>query len=401
MAAGLRTGLQVFEIRNSRLYAKGVVGVMDIGDVVIEILPKTSIDAKTSDDAEFLGNLVRFAASENDLALALANIATGDGGLLEVVLRWAALKIDANLQHGAPRRYVARQEISTAIRGRVELRHLVHQSPGKAFELMVRYAPLHEDNLVNQVVLWLLREILQRTRSYRTRSLCVRSMHRLSGVRQILPTLFDVDRVVLSSTEAEWQPVIGLTRALLTQGQPDPTRGGGLSAVAVLFTMHDLFETALRRVLHEGLHPFSLRLERVSSHLLHAMDRNTSIMRLRPDFLVGTVGSPKARIVGDAKWKRIFEGPALPTLREDDVYQLVTYMSALQTETAFLVCPLQNNEDQPLRCTNFAVQGNQSRLQVIGIKVPILVSETGAGRDLRNHLSHTIASNLTSSSVSA
>jgi 5-methylcytosine-specific restriction endonuclease McrBC regulatory subunit McrC len=57
-----------------------------------------------------------------------------------------------------------------AVRGRVELRHIVRQRPGRAFELTVRHAPLREDNPVGRVVRWLVGEVCTRTRSLRTRT---------------------------------------------------------------------------------------------------------------------------------------------------------------------------------------------------------------------------------------
>jgi 5-methylcytosine-specific restriction enzyme subunit McrC len=110
VAAGLRFGVNVFESRGRRLYAQGVVGVIDIGDVIVEILPKTSDGASASDNAAFLGNLLRFAGGENKLTLALADIAIGDSGLLEVVLAWIVRTVAANLREGALRRYVPLEE---------------------------------------------------------------------------------------------------------------------------------------------------------------------------------------------------------------------------------------------------------------------------------------------------
>jgi 5-methylcytosine-specific restriction enzyme subunit McrC len=270
----------------------------------------------------------------------------------------------------------------------------VRQRPGKAFELTIRHAPLHEDNLVNQIVRWLVGEVGRRTRSIRTRSLSLQLVQALSSVRQIAPTLADLDRLSLSPMEDHWRPLIELTRTFLAQGRPDPARGGSLAAVAVLFTLHDLFEAALSRVLSEELYLQRLTLQRHTRYLLLARTNDSGVMKLRPDFRIGFIGEATTRIVGDAKWKRIFDGQGMPNLRESDTYQVVTYLAALQANASFIVCPLSDSESDTFRHTSFTVLGLGCPLDVFGVKVPVLVSGTPEGTKLRKLFCSAIAAKL-------
>src|SRR5947209_7037855 len=82
VVAALRTGIQAFETRNRRLYALGAVGVVDIGEVIVEILPKTH-DPSSGAGSAFLGELLRFVDAPDNMGLSDANIAAERGDLLE------------------------------------------------------------------------------------------------------------------------------------------------------------------------------------------------------------------------------------------------------------------------------------------------------------------------------
>lgn len=399
-AACFHLGLRVFETRDRRLYARGIVGVIDIGEVIVEILPKTRDTAAPSEGVAFLGNLLKFAGHDNPLGLTDAGIGTGEGGLLEIILAWAARTVADNLREGAPRRYTVYEETSTAVRGRVELRHIVRQRPGRSFELTVRHAPLREDNAVSHIVKWLIGEVSRRTFSLRTRALCLQLKQALSHVADTTPSSADLATLTLSSTEDQWRPVFGLARIFLAQGRPDPARGGRLPAVAVLFTLHDLFERAIKRILGEGLGE-SLTLQRNSGHLLYPAGGRPGIMGLRPDFRIGTKGATSTRIIGDAKWKRIFDGSRQLHLSESDIYQVTTYMAALQAEAGFIISPLSESEPAPLLRSTFRVLGLDRRLEVFGVRVASLVAHSPEGVTLRQSLCDAIVRLQQSGSLAA
>jgi 5-methylcytosine-specific restriction enzyme subunit McrC len=384
--AGLRAGLRVFETRDRRLYARGIVGVVDIGEVIVEILPKTAGANVRSDGAAFLGRLLRYAGKDEALFLSDAAIAAGDGGLLEIIFAWAARTIAGNLRDGLPRRYEVCEEVSTAVRGRVELRHIVRQRPGRAFELTVRHAPLREDNPVGRVVRWLVEQVSARTRSLHTRTLCLQLRQSLLHVAEITPTKADLEGLTLNSMETRWRPLIALARIFLSQRRPDPALGGSLPAVAVLFTLHDLFEAALRRVLREGLDIHGLLLQRNTGQLLYPVDGGAGSIGLRPDFRIGQKGATTSIIIGDAKWKSIFDSSGLLHFSEADVYQVTTYIAALQAKAGFIVCPLLENYSQTLSRSTFVISGLQRPLDFLGIRLSVLISDGPDGVDLRKRV---------------
>lgn len=387
-AAALRAGVPAFETRGRRLHALGVVGVVDVGEVVVEILPKTAEGAARSDDLAFLGALLRFVGAPDDLGLSDAGVADDGGDLLELVFAWALKRAGRLLEEGPPRRYAVREERSSAVRGRVELRHLVRQRPGRAFELTVRHAPLSDDNPMSRIVRWLIAAVAERTRSLTTRGHGLQLLGRLEGVAAVTPDLGDLDCLVPTPFEADWAPLLVLARLFLLQGRPDPARGGGTAAVAVLLPLHGLFEGALRRVLREGASDHGLTLTRAGGLLLRG-DGASGLVDLRPDYLLARDGAPV--LVGDAKWKRIFEGDGPPRPSERDAYQLTAYVAAFEARAGFLAAPLPQGDGPSLRRAPYRLRGLDRPVSLLGVRLPVLIGADPAGQALRDAVCRAVA----------
>jgi len=191
--------------------------------------------------------------------------------------------------------------------------------------------------------------------------------------------------VTLTALESVWTSVFDFAKLLLAQGRPDPTRGGRLPAVAVLFTLHDLFEAAVRRVLAEGLLSHGLVLQRHSDYLLHSRGSGQRFIGLRPDYFITPKGEARAKLVGDAKWKQIFSG-ATPIPLERDAYQITTYVAALQAAAGFIICPLPGDDTELLRHTRFVTLGLDRPLDILGIQLASLTAVGAAGAELRAQL---------------
>lgn len=385
--AGRRAGLRTFEARGASLYALGIVGVIDVGNLIVEILPKSSEGTSPLDGAAFLSRLLGFVGQSRRPAITEAAISEQGGGLFELILSWAVDQSALHLAVGLPRRYMPTEELSSAVRGRIDLRHLALQRPGRGFELLVRHAPLSENNLIGRTIRWLLLEVARRTMSTRTRSHALKLHESLTLISSHPLQLHELEKLTLSPLEAHWQPLITLARTLLAQKSPDPARAGTLESIAVLYSLHRLFEDAVRRVLSHGLGAWGLVPGASGQPLL--TDDATGLIALKPDFRFrGADGS--GGVVGDAKWKRIFRSANRIQLGEDDAYQITSYLAATGAERAFLISPI-DTEEKPILHRDFQIRGIGRPLSLIGVHLPALVAESDAGEAVRTALCRLVA----------
>jgi 5-methylcytosine-specific restriction endonuclease McrBC regulatory subunit McrC len=388
--AGMRDAL---EHRRRGLFAKGAVGVVDIGEVAVEILPKTWEGATPDEGRAFLVDLLRFVGRDRGpFATAAASIRDGAGGLAEVLYAWAVATAARHADTGLPRRYIPRTEASTAVRGRIDMKRVALARPGRDFELVIRHAPLSADNDVVRAVRWLVREVASRTRRSETRRIALALLGELRGVADVETDAALFDRILLRPLEEHWAPLLAFGRSLARQRSLDPAAAGGRPSVAVLFTLHDLFERALRRVLHDhgpeaGLHP-----ARIPRHLLQSHEGG-ELVRLKPDYVLRLPDATGDRLaVGDAKWKDIWTHAGAPVPSPDDAYQLAAYMAAGRTDTGFLFAPLVGGSGgEPLRVFRHTMAGTGATVDVIGVHVPTLLRPEAAGEELRRDLCAAIA----------
>jgi 5-methylcytosine-specific restriction enzyme subunit McrC len=392
--AARRAGKRAFEIRGHGLYTRDIVGVVDIGSVAVELLPKTS-DLGTVDQGRvFLINLLRFASHGRALAVSDARIAIGDRSFLEIVLAWAVQTATVNIRNGLPRRYMLREEVSAAVRGRVNLRRVALARPEKPFELLVRHAPLIADNPITRIVKWMIGKIFYLTRVGGTRLRCQAILRDLENVSEIRPAELDFAGIVLQALEADWAPLLSFAQSLLQQLLPNPTGAGEVHSVAVLFTLHDLFEAALRKVFREGLPSHGISLRRLDGTLLRPIpaDHRSPIIRLKPDFSFLQSEQPEKRGLGDAKWKRFLTAESDIRPSEEDAYQLTAYLTALQGSSGFLFCPLYGvPASSQVRLSSWQLSGGGQPVHFVAIDVAALVMPDTRGKALRAALCKTVA----------
>lgn len=387
--AGRRAGLRTFEARGASLYALGIVGVIDIGNLVVEILPKSNEGASALDGAAFLARLLGYVGQSRRPTITEASISEHGGGLFELILSWAVDQVGQHVAIGLPRRYVPREELSSAIRGRIDLRHLALQRPGRNFELLVRHAPLSQDNLVARTIRWLLAEVARRTMSTRTRSRALALVNLLTPITSYIPQVHELERLNLTPLEAHWQPLITLAYTLLMQKSPDPARAGTLDSIAVLYSLPRLFEDAIRRVLSIGLGDWGFLPSVGTQPLLNGDGK--SLITLKPDFrFCGTDGKS---VVGDAKWKRIFQNADRIQLAEDDAYQITSYLAATDAARAFLISPIDMMGPSVMH-REFRVRGLDRPLTLIGVHLPDLIADDDTGKVARTLLCRLVADGI-------
>ena len=384
---GARQKSAAFELRRGGLWAKNSVGVVQCGSLTIEILPKTA-NRNPAIARSFLSDLLRWSRSSKQLLPKQADVAQGEDSAFEAILAWALAEAQTALLAGIPRRYEPRTEFSAAVRGHVEMAALAQSRPGKRFEVKISHAPLTDENLVGLLIRWALGRIATLTRNGDRRRLALGLLSSSGGAHHYRPEMADWDHFALRAMEADWAPFLQFARSLLEMRLPNPVRGGTTPGVALLFTLHDLFEGALRRIFQAGLSTHGLALGRASKHLLYSAcsPKQRPLISLRPDYSFRTFCSGSLAAVGDAKWKRLFGLSSQPSMNEADGYQLASYMTALAAPAGLIFSPLDEGSSSPLRTSRWYLTGSDAPVTIVGIDVATLVRRDAGGAALRSDL---------------
>ena len=294
----------VFSIDGRGLRIGNVVGFVEVGPVRVEILPKVSSASGRDEDVAFLMNLLATAGLMPRAVARRASVAVSRGPFVDAVIAGIASDLSEHLATSPPRRYwpVVERD-ARVIRGRLDLVTISQNSQTVSISLTFNSHPFSvTTRRVNSCARWYC-ILVDLARSSRTRAVLQAIERDLTEVqrRPLTPEL--ISAAEPTPYEQEWRGLIALAKALLAGRSPIPVAAGDLPARGLIFSLHDLFEDALRLNLPTALATSGLDLgpRRRNLNLLTEIPSGNEVLQMKPDFVFRRKAD--VVLVGDAKWK--------------------------------------------------------------------------------------------------
>jgi 5-methylcytosine-specific restriction enzyme subunit McrC len=333
-----RHGFDVFErTGEAMLSASQYVGAVQLGSLTVEVLPKVEgIDGTT-----MRRNLVAMLSTAYGLEVSVgetASVATQRFGLLEFLVRLFTNKLFGELHRGFVRRYEAREENLTVLRGRVVIGEQIRRNATAPERFYCGFEEFTEDNPLNRVLKAALRLLLAFARN-------VDNQRSLAELLLAFEAVADVDRrnlpwhdIRIDRLNARYVPCLNLASLFLRQTPPDVTAGSACG-LSVFFDMNVLFEEYISRVAAKALRPlgYDVRLQEGRRYLVYDEVAERDAFLLKPD-IVGRVGEKSAWII-DTKWKELSQQEAREGVAQGDMYQMYAYAQRYECPDVVLIYP--------------------------------------------------------------
>ena len=306
-----------------------VVGVLAAPGCSLEILPK--IDGE---DGAVRAALIHMLAVAEDLRIAegeLAALDTQRHDLLELLIGLFANRLLKAVRRGLPRRYVAHEEDLRLLRGRLDVKRQTTHLAVRPDRLACRFDELSENTPLNRV----FKAAVARLAGLARRPANLRLLAELSSRFEAVAVSPDPLRepVRLDRTNDDFHTLHRLARLFLRKDWQS-TAGGRAEGFALLFPMNELFEEFIGRSLRRALNaPVLLQSRR---HPALVDEGGGKLFQLRPD---AVIDAPDNAIVLDTKWKRLDGGDRKRGVKQEDVYQLLTYATAWKAKRLILLYP--------------------------------------------------------------
>ena len=319
---------------------RSYVGVIQTGDLTIEILPKVDDidDASEADLGKWRNILLQMLKESGTLRLdSLSNalLREKENSILDVYLNLFLTEVEALLHRGLVKRYRHTEGQQSALRGALQFgKHLalnlVHQE--RFYTRHQSYDHLHRPNqLVRQALLLLPRLTTSATLRGRT----ARALLQWAETPSIKVTAATFARLNLDRKTEAYRPALVIARLLLLNHRPD-LQGGSEDLIALLFNMNRLWEQYLLRTLQRLYTPHGW-VVRKPGYKLFWSAKDGSSSEMQPDILITVPG--KGNIVLDAKWKRPQGRPT-----EADLRQLYAYAHHYEAKHTVLLYPFTATE---------------------------------------------------------
>ncbi len=332
-------GDQFFTVGNNRIKFKNFVGVLQIGGLTIEILPK--LDRQSPDVNLMKGLLIQMLHRTGSLPLEKldsASLTRVPGNLFELYLRLFIQEVRGIISHGIPKHYSRIQFNEKFLRGRLLphqqlLHNLIHKE--RFFVEHQRYSIDHKFNQILKKALKIISRLPLET---------------ANDAESILPFFDDVTDCEINSsvfsnlkyirnTEC-YRTAMCLAELIITNFQPD-LQYGDLNINAILFDMNKLFEnyitSEITRHIRKSRKGISVTAQ-ASRDFLDNPRKN-----IRPDILIRY---PNKNFVLDIKWKLLNDW----NVADADLKQLYAYSLQFNAEKVFLVYPSSHLEESKEGC---------------------------------------------------
>lgn len=328
--------------RAGRISARHYVGVVQVGSVAIEILPKAPADAAIA--SKNILTMMKVAGHLPLLDRDLAMLGTQRHPLFEILIQWYARSLLTALRPGLARRYIRLEEISGFVRGKIQLAEQLRRNLFHPERVAIEFDELSVDIPMNRT--------LKRATTLLTRTAQTVSSQTL--LRDVLFALAEVEDVVVTREQARtvrttrqderFGPTLQFAR-LVIEGHTPTLAKGGMESLSLLVSMHRLFEDyigqTIRNIAPQHGSARSQVHVQARGHTKHLARKPTGqkIYRLKPDVLVK---GPEGQVVAilDTKWKVLRPTNGAPgRASERDMYQLYAYAQRFSCPRNILLYP--------------------------------------------------------------
>jgi 5-methylcytosine-specific restriction enzyme subunit McrC len=317
------------------------VGVIQIGKLTLEILPKADRETDTDDALKEKWHSVLIEMLKTckliDLeSLTNATLRTSKTSILDIYLNLFLSECETLLHQGLVKKYRQETKNINALKGALHfsghIKHnLVHQE-----RFFTRHQTYDFEHLLNHI----LKEAIQICCLISCNSNIIGKSKALQlhfpEITQRKIAAKDFKRIKFDRKSARYEKAIALAKLILLNFNPD-LRNGELNVLALLFDMNKLFEEYVYRVLKKDEVANSYTVSRQSSKDFWE-DK-----RIRPDIVLQ---QGNETFILDTKWKVLEEA----TPSDDDLKQMYVYNLYFNSVKSILIYPDVWNLDNKYGC---------------------------------------------------
>lgn len=318
-----------FEAIRNGIKFKQYVGVIQIGNITIEILPKTDKNKSTVSDKQNWHNvLLKMLAKCKRIrvdSVSKASLKKRYHTLLDLYFRMYLDEVNYLLEQGLVKKYHKKSGNLNALKGRIEfarnIRHnLIHKE---------RFHTLHQvydnNHIINQILYKGLLVLKSITNDCGLTDNINRILSRFPEVDDRIITKSHFDSLIISRKTTQYQEALKIAEMIILNYSPD-IKGGNENMIALLFDMNKLWEEYVYVMLARASEaPTTVHFQNQKPFW------NKKI--IKPDIVIKNLKGKDYVI--DTKWKMI--DPKYPS--DDDLKQMYTYNMYWEVDLSMLLYP--------------------------------------------------------------
>jgi 5-methylcytosine-specific restriction enzyme subunit McrC len=344
------SGVEYFRILNKGVQFTNYVGVIQAGNLTIEVLPKTDKQKSTAANL----SVSELEKSDNEASHAkqcwhnvllqmlkeckllqvnhvdYARLNLKSNSILEIYLELFLAEAEKLLHEGLIKKYKKIERNQLAMKGQLMFSKNISLNFVHDERFYVRYTEYNRDNIFNQILFKTLRLIPTLSSNPFLSDRVNRLLLDFPEMSDCRVTTDTFGKLIYDRKTQRYKQAILVSKMLLLNYRPDIT-GGSENVMAILFDMNELWEEFVYRQLVKG----AKEGVSVSRQNKKAFWYNQTInfhKQVRPDIVVT---KEERKFILDTKWKIIDDNRP----GDDDLKQMFVYNLLWDAEKSILLYP--------------------------------------------------------------
>jgi 5-methylcytosine-specific restriction enzyme subunit McrC len=321
---------------------KSYVGVIQIGGLTIEILPKT--DKNVSEDSDFsawhgaLLNMLKVCRHININSVSEASLKRKHNSILDLYFEMYLDEVQSLLRAGLVKKYRSDSSNVFALKGRLDFnkniqKNLIHQE-----RFFTEHQVYDYENLVNQIILKALTILGSLTYNSQLKDKISRLRVSFPEIKEISIQKYHFDKVKENRKTVAYTRALQIAKMIILNYSPD-IRSGQENMLTLLFDMNKLWEEYVYRM-----------LLRTKDDNLTVSFQNKQVFwegrTIRPDLVLirRNDNDDDETFVIDTKWKVLDANNPKPS--DNDLKQMYAYNLYWNAKRSMLLYPNSKSIDE-------------------------------------------------------
>jgi 5-methylcytosine-specific restriction enzyme subunit McrC len=318
---------------------KSFVGVVRIGDITYEILPK--IHRHDVDEGADRTYLLHMLAESGTLPFTLddiATFATHQWTLLDLVIYAFANETRHQLHKGRVHRYEVTKEDRSSLRGKLLVGEHAARDPLRQLRFPCQFTQFTPNTAINNLLRTAAREGMRLTRHPVVRQSLSWVEQQFDDVDLLArPYTRTVPTIIHDRTTSRYTRACTLAEQIL-HGLAPHIHSGKTEYFAMLFDMNVLFEQWVAARYQRELANGDVRVSAQESTLSLFQSANRRVFYLKPDIVIRDDAEERITII-DTKWKLLSDDKSYYGVSQADAYQMFAYMERYKAQKVVLMYP--------------------------------------------------------------
>ena len=321
-------GTPYFSLIHNGVKFNEYVGVLQVGHLSIEILPKADKNNDIHEWRRVLIEMLRMVGMTDVIITGKSFLSLKTNKILDVYIELFLIELERLMHKGLVKRYRKTESNLLALKGAVQFSRHVQQNSIHKERFYVRYTTYDKEHEFNQVLYKTLLLIEQINTNPLLHSRIATAHLEFPELSHIVVNKAWFDRVRYTRKTESYQNALTIARLLLLNFHPD-IRTGRNYVLALLFDMNALWERFVYVSLKKHLKDYTLIAQKVKPYWIANGKRAVNI---KPDIVINK--GNKSYVI-DTKWKVLDKvRPA-----DSDLQQMYAYTKYFQTSHTLLIYP--------------------------------------------------------------